>query len=490
MPVFGAALGNNQKGFAAWADKGGENMEIVMSPKENITNYNFIYPRFVYNRQIHQVYNRKGQGYFRLYPDRLRYDISIDYHFLTGEEANYVGMALAYRSHLIENNILIPGKVTADGTVPLRTDFIMSDVKKNIIGQANVVTTKAADVKNIIFDMLHNGIGSINGGLLGYQDGGITTGKPWGFNFTRAIGTAGDFRRLFAETAALGADLSFSQDYFTINKIQMNLPRNQAYHKNRWGIRARDNYNTFLPVQEISFARPQRSADWFTRQAHKAAELGALSITAFGITNNLISHWGRIDSISASQTIDLFEKTFADSPLPVNAIIPNQYLWKHTFRFLQTPVFPTQYILQTDTVPFLQLVLHGTMEMYAPYANFSFYTQRDILRMIDYNVYPSFVLTQEPAHLLSSTNSLKFFSTEYEVYRDIIKHVYTEVSAALSPVKGRQWINRTVLAEGVILNEYSEGAAIVINYTNDEYHYDGIAVGALSAAVLRDGQPL
>jgi hypothetical protein len=489
MPVFGVAIGRNQQGFAAWADEGAEHMEIVMSPKENMTNYNFIFPRFVYNRQMHQVYNRKGEGYFRLYPDRLHYDISIDYRFLTGEEAGYVGMALAYRGHLIENGTLVPGRVKADGKAPLRADFIMSDVKKSVIGYANVVATNAKEVGEIVRDMLDNGVKSINGGLLGFQDGGITTGKPWALDFTSSVGTKRDFRKLFEETSALGVDLSFSQDYSTINRLQMNLPRNQAYHKNRWGIKARDNRDSFLPVQEISFARPQRSADWFTRQAKKAAAAGARSVTADGITNRLISHWGRKDAVTSSEAIELYEKTFAESPLPVNMKSPNKYLWKYANRFLETPVLPTQYILETDTVPFLQLVLHGTMEMYAPYANFSFYTKKDILRMIDYNVYPSFVLTHKPAHLLSSTNSLKFFSTEYNVYRDIIKNVYTQVSVALSGVKGREWLNRTVLAEGIILNEYGGGIKILINYTDFSYLFSGVTVNAMSAAVLQDGQP-
>jgi hypothetical protein len=362
----------------------------------------------------------------------------------------------------------------------------MSDIKKSVIGYANVVTTTAKEVGEIINDMLENGIYSINGGLLGFQNGGITTGKPWTINYTRSIGTKRDFRELFEETKAQGVDLSCGQDYYTINRLQVNLPRNQAYHINRWGLRAFDNHDSFMPVQEISFARPQRSADWFTRQAEKAADIGAPSITASGITNRLISHWGRRDVITSSEAIDLYETTFANSPLPVNMKTPNQYLWKYTNRFLETPVLPTQYVLETDTVPFLQMVLHGTMEMYAPYSNFSFYTQKDILRMIDYNVYPSFVLTNEPAHLLSNTNSLKYFSTEYNVYRNIIKHVYTEVSAILSGVKGREWLNRTVLTDGIILNEYSEGVKILINYTDYSYIYAGITVSALSAAVIHD----
>ena len=53
------------------------------------------------------------------------------------------------------------------------------------------------------------------------------------------------------------------------------------------------------------------------------------------------------------------------------------------------------------------MVLNGTMEVYAPYANFSFYAQTDMLRMIDYNISPSFVLTQKPSYLLGSTTSYK-----------------------------------------------------------------------------------
>ena len=486
MPVFGVALGNNQTGFVAWADEGAEHMEIIMSPKGNMTNYNYIFPRFVYNRQIHQVYNRKGEGYFRLFPERNHFDISMEYRFLENENANYVGMALEYRNHLIENGTLIESMVRQDGVIPLRADFIMSDVKKSIIGHSNVVTTSAKEVSEIIHDMLDNGIGSVNGGLLGFQNGGITTGRPWTLSFTRAIGTRNDFNKLFEEASSLGVDLSFYQNFSVINRIQMNLPRNQAYHINRWGIRAFDTMDFSLPVQEISYARPQRSAQWFTQQALRAKAVGAPSVTADGITNRLISHWGRNDTITTSQTIELYEKTFEESPLPINARTPNQYLWKYTHRFLETPVLSTQYILQTDTVPFLQLVLNGTMEMYAPYANFSFYTQRDILRMIDYNVYPSFALTYKPAYLLSSTNSLNFFSTEYDVYRDIIKNVYTNVSDILSQVKGRQWLNRTVLAEGVVLNQYSGNYNIIINYTDFTFSAYGISVGAESALLFHD----
>jgi len=484
MPVFGVALGHQQQAFVAWADSGAQYMEIIAMPHNNVTYYNFVYPRFVFNGTIYQVYNRRGDGFFRSFPQRRSFDISMQYRFLYGENASYVGMAREYRQHLIDTGVLTPNQITAGEPMPMRLDFVMSDVRRSVFGRTNVVTTTARQVDYVVRELQSDGVQNMNVGLLGFQSGGITTGRPWTINFSRAIGTRRDFVRLFDDMGELGVDVSFSQDYFHINSHQMNVSRNQAFHLNRWGLRAWDSFEPFLPVTEISFARPSRSADWLIRQSTRAYNVGAHSHTVSGITNNLISHWGRNDPITASESIELIQGAFADSPLLINAHSPNMYLWQYTYRFLQAPVFNTQFMIQTDTVPFLQLVLHNTMEVYAPYANFSFYTQRDILRMIDYNVSPTFVLTYSPAHYLSNTNSLNFFSTEFSVYRDIIINVYSQTSEILSQVRHLEWINRQVIADGVVLNTYAGGVEVLINYTEDNFIHRGISVPPQSARVF------
>jgi hypothetical protein len=491
MPVFGIAHGADQAAFAAWAESGAEHLEITVSPEENMTYYTFAYPRFVYNRQIHQVYNRKGEGYFRLYPERFHFDIEMTYRFLAGNgedsgglSADYVGMARAYRERLIKRGILREGRVQADGKMPVRVDFVMSDIKKSIIGMTNVVLTTAGEAAEILSDLLDSGVAPINSGLLGFQNGGITGGKPWALDFTRSIGGAGAFSALFSKMREQGVDVSFAQDYARINKLQMALPRNQAYHVNHWGLRAAVSEQSFVPVQEISYARPEKSAEWFKAQAEKAGNLGAQTMTISGISNLLLSHYGDrpIDREGAAA---LYAETLDQIEMNIDAETPNEYLWKYIDRFLQTPVLNTQYILETDTVPFLQLVLNGTMELYSPYANFSFYTQEDILQMIDYNVYPSFVISSGPAYLLSDTNSLTYYSTEYRLYRDIIQRVWESVSPVLSQVKGKEWIDRQVLENGVILNTYRGGIKILINYTNDTYRYGDAAASGKTAYVFR-----
>ena len=47
--------------------------------------------------------------------------------------------------------------------------------------------------------------------------------------------------------------------------------------------------------------------------------------------------------------------------------------------------------------------------------------------MIDYNIYPSFVLTNDSAYYLLTTDSWLNFSTQYDVYKELIEDVYTKV---------------------------------------------------------------
>jgi hypothetical protein len=210
-----------------------------------------------------------------------------------------------------------------------------------------------------------------------------------------------------------------------------------------------------------------------------------MSLTYEGITNLLYSDYGR-DELTIQEVIALYSETLMtiNENYKINGLTPNFYLWPFIDRYLQAPMFTSQYLIQTDTVPFLQLVLQGSMEVYASYANFSFYTDSDVLRMIDFNVFPSFMLTHNPSYELVSTNSANFYSTEYILYQDMIHDIYSVMSGAYESVLNASWVGREVFAPGVIVNTYDNGVRIVINYTDTLIEYDGHAVTALNYRVL------
>ena len=497
MPVYGIAHGDGQAAFVAWAEKGAEYMDIVVNPEETKkVKYTWAYPRFEYNMTYYQVYNNAGSGYFTLMENPNSFDISMTYRFLSGDgstgyKADYTGMALAYREHLIDTGVLTE-KAEADGDIPMRVDFLMSDVKKSVVGTEQVVTTDVDGVREILEDLSAQGINNVNSGLIGWQKKAETLAKPYAYRFTSKVGRKGEFEELFTDFAAKGTDISYSRDFVTINKKMISFYTNAAKHVNTWYLMTDKSvlYPANCPIFETGYALPSKTAEWIRKLSGKVSDYSE-SFTITGASNILTSTYDRngvVSSLTDAEELIRNAVAAAGENMKINLVNPNQYLWEYTDRYLQAPVGTSQYVFETDSVPFLQMVLHGTMEVYGPYSNFSFYTDSDILRMIDYNISPSFIFTKEPSYLLADTVSSDMYSTEYEQYRNLAKKVYDGVNSVLSQIRGYEWTGREVPESGVIVNTYVKNGAkaqVIINYTDKDVNYLGTVTKALSASVVK-----
>lgn len=499
LPVFGIAHGDRQAAFVAYADSGAEYMDIIVRPDENKkVKYTWAYPRFEFNTTYFQVYNKQGAGYFSMMEEPHRMDISMTYTFLAGDgtdansyAADYTGMAAAYREHLMENGILT--KVTeSPAEKPIRIDFMMADSKKGLLGMEQVVVTKAEDVDAILSELLEDGVTNINAGLIGWQKKGETLTRPDKAVYSGAIGTKKEFTDLIEKYSELGLDVSYAREVSTINEEMTNFFGTASKHINTWYVNVRKDWilPENAPVKIFGYATADKTAEWTKKLVEKAGE-GSKSFTLSGISNVLVSSFDRngVD-ISATEAISVYQQTLEElnQEIKLNLSNPNMYLWKYTDRYLQMPVGTSQYVFETDTVPFLQMVLYGTMEMYAPYSNFSFYTQSDVLKMIDYNMSPSFILSKEPSYLLADTVSADLYSTEFSQYEDLIVSIYGKVNEVLSETAGYDWTDRTVVANGIIKNTYEKDGdsfCIIINYTEDNFNYQGTDISGLTAKIIR-----
>ena len=496
MPVFGMAQGDRQLGYVAWADSGAEYLDIIVNPDETkSTTYTWAYPRFEYNVKYFQLYDEHGNGFFTTLDSLYDYDIDITYRFLFGDgsdgmpSADYVGMAKAYREHLIDTGVLteMPG---ASGDIPIRLDFIMSDAENGVILTQQVTVTTTDDVREILNRVRADGISNINCGLIGWQKKGEGLTRPDKDTYSGKTGSKNEFRKLIEEFSDLGIDISQARETTTINSVMTGYYRTAVKAVSNWYVSVNKRWllQESAPVALFGFATPEKTAAWTAAFSKNVSEYSE-SLTLSGISNVLNSNWSRSGcETTLTETIKLYENTLAGIPLKLNLEKPNQYLWKYTDRYLQIPVGNSWYIYESDSVPFLQMVLRGTMEMYAPYANFSFYTQDCILRMIDYNVSPAFILSKEASWNLADTLSSHLYSTEYELYRDLVRSIYTQINAALSEVQGFDWTGREVVRDGVIVNSYRRGEEvrkIIINYTENDIVLDGVSVPAQRAVAVR-----
>ncbi|MBR3173944.1 MAG: hypothetical protein IKF24_05390, partial [Eubacterium sp.] len=322
-----------------------------------------------------------------------------------------------------------------------------------------------------------------------------TLAKPNSTSFSGDIGSEGDFEDMMAYFNKKKVDVSYSRDFCSINEDMTGYYGVAARHLSTKYVEVDKTaiLPQNVPVTEFGYASPETSNEWLEDLYDDVGE-DSKSFTVDGISDTLLSdHSSGKEQTTVSEAIKLYQKTFASikkDKKKLNMVNPNQYLWKYTDRFLQSNVGTSQYVYETDTVPFLQMVLNGTMEVYAPYSNFSFYSKGDMLKMIDYNISPSFVLTKKPSYLLAATTSADYYSTEYSQYEKIINNIYNTVNDTLKNVQGYQWTDRTVLDDGVIANTYEKDGdkkTVVINYTNDKVKVKGQSIDKESAVTLEGG---
>lgn len=487
LPMFGMVHGYNQNAFLAYADNGDRYMHIMSVPYgQNNVFYNWTYSKFYYNLLYFQVFNDRGDGNFKRLEERNHFNISMNYEFLQGDgkkdnlSADYIGIANAYKEVIKES--LTDRKVESDN-VPIRLDFLMSDVKPAIIGYEDVVMTTTNDVEEIFGELIELNITNINSGLYGYDNGGTTLHKLDKLKFNSAIGSKSDYKKLVNKYNELGIDISFVDDYLYINNETYNLTGKAVKHYNGQYCLYYDNLAGNENIDISNYLRSEVAVNYINKKLNKIInKIEPTSYTINGISNKVISH----HRTSLDTCVDNYNNIYknASEKIAINAERPNSYLWPYITRYLGAKAFNSQYTMETDSVPLISFILNDYMEVYAEYSNFSFYDKESILRMIDFNLLPSFMLTKESSHLLINTNSNKYFSTEYDIYKEKITDVYEGVNTVLKEVYNAEWLDRNVLATGVVINEYSNGKSVIINYTDEPYTYNGVKVNPMSSEVI------
>ena len=113
-------------------------------------------------------------------------------------------------------------------------------------------------------------------------------------------------------------------------------------------------YPANCPIFETGYALPSKTAEWIEKLSGKVSDYSG-SFTIAGASNILTSTYDRNGVVSSlTDAEDMIRNAVAKAGenMKINLVNPNQYLWEYTDRYLQAPVGTSQYVFETDSVPF------------------------------------------------------------------------------------------------------------------------------------------
>jgi hypothetical protein len=201
------------------------------------------------------------------------------------------------------------------------------------------------------------------------------------------------------------------------------------------------------------------------------------------IGNTLYSDFKSGNQLNREDAKAAYVEAFGDVDRSLSFYAPNDYAFAATKNYYDAPISNSGYLYTTDSVPFLSIVLSGYVNLYSMPLNFSSDLTFERLRLVDYQLYPSFMVTHHPTSRILLTYSNWIYSSQYSQWSDKIIDTYAWMAQRLEPVKGATVVSRTVPQSGISVITYSNGQSIIVNYTTQAVQVGDVTVAARDAWV-------
>jgi len=495
LPVFGvlreggALLGIIEQGASA--------ATVNADVAGKLNSYNYVYPAFyVINKgEVTLQANSQERTLPKFQERPMKSDYTIRYAFLSGQDADYAGMARYYQQYLERHDGLPePVEADADADLPFYLQLDGSITRqKHLVGipyKASEPLTTFEQAKRIVTRMQERGIASIKLKYAGWFNGGLDHKVPSSVKVDGAIGGSRGLRdfvsfareegvELYPDTAIVtalsGAGFDEKDD---ASRTLRSVPA--ALYPLDLALNRRDRSQS--PSYVVS---PQLVGGYTERMLHALSGYDAGGISLRDLADQLNSDYRKNNQIDRTESetlsVEALRKIDA-SDLKVMADGGNAYALPYLTDIVRAPLSSSGFKLEDEAVPFYQMVIRGYIGYTgAPY-NLSAYTnaKQYVLRCLEYGAGVHFEWIHEPNHKVKDTEFNHLYAVHYEQWIDEAAAIYHEVNEVLKNVQHERIVRHEKLNEGVFKTVYGNGTYVIVNYNLSPVTVEGMTIEAES----------
>lgn len=478
LPIYGVIHEADQAGLLVISESGDSYAKYNYNSRDLTTDYYQSYFSYVYRKEYAQFQSRvnKDQYIIGFQEKPNEFDVTQRYVFLKAEEANYVGLAKKYRAFLEKKDGFKKKDREEADQIPMKIDFINQEITTGTLGKESVTTTTYAQAKEIIQSLLEDGYENLDVSFKTF----IQKKSGYHFDISKELGGEEGFQEVLdffqAEDIPFSYFIDYVQSYYertSYTASKVNRQVFEVYHPDK----DLSNY-----VNNPKYYRSFIKEDIDRLQAN---EINSLALGGFD--HSLFTHYdkGKLRSrVEGMAYVKQLLEDLQQANIATHVYTPDAYLYSLIDNYYHMPLQSSDMMFVDETIPLISLVLSGYRTMYSPYMNFSSDDATSILTLIEYGVYPSFVLTGESTYKLKRSASKDVYLSELDYFKERMDHYYMQVNEALASVSHAEMIAHERLDNGVVKVTYSNDVVIIINYTNDDYMYEDVLIQAKGFVIL------
>lgn len=472
MPVFGSKSGD--KGTVAIISEGAETALIEGDIGNATIGYSCLYATFKIRGT--NVANKVANGL--QYSEQFAYTpMSVCYYPLSGDDANYVGMANRYRKFLQEERGMTDKEDKVSANVSIVGGTVLDTSVLGVPTKDVFATTTITEAESILTDLNSKLDADIVADLVGFGASGFDYGKPAGnLKFAKNIGSNSDAKKLSAKCKELGIDLYLDFDlvHFNSNGLGLTITSGGSakgpghVYTRVYGYRLGDSQQI---GRAYLVARSEQSA-----LADKAAaftnSLGIEGISFRKLTSLAYSDYAANRTIAKANMgndVSAILKNMNTAGLKVLANQANDYAAINSDAIIDVPISSSLLSLFDYDVPFYQIVMKGYVPMYGAAVNMTTNHKLTVLRCIEGGSYLRFtVMNNYDNDLLTSYNQI-FNSIMYEDNVDELVATVNAHTAYFNAIKDAHITNHICINDDVRKIVYDNGIVVYVNYGTESY---------------------
>lgn len=478
LPIYGVIHDVDNTGFLAYIDEGASYADLNFKTAGVVNDYYYTYFSYRYRRTYEQYQSRANENQFRISfsPEKHQFNLKQSFLFLSGDEADYVGVAKSYQQILLDKGLLQESKRKTHQEVPFSVSIVGSDITLGIIQNKALEITSYKHTKELAQALVEDGYESL---ILRYMTYNMRTDQ-YEFSRTKTTGSKNDLNDLLEYLDENNIEFSQYYDYVRYYGSKMNY---LAQSLSRRQISYRQTSYMFYTHQVV---RPSLFASMVSNDIKDLNKYDISSVSLDSLNKGIFTGYDdrmvfRTENISDIQkALDVYE----ENDISMDIYQPDEYLYRYVSSYLGAPLSSSNYSFTMAAIPLVQLVLSGYVDFYADYLNFMSDTEYSLLRMVEFGLYPSAIITDQSAYVLKKSNMSSIYISDYGLLSSKFRDFYDYMSPGLTETMNQTMVNHQFIAEGVVKVTYSHGVSIIINYTNQDFNYLGKVVGASSYEVI------
>ncbi|MFA9456303.1 DUF5696 domain-containing protein [Halalkalibacter sp. AB-rgal2] len=500
LPVFG--MKQEEQAFIAIIEQGDAISSIGADVAGRLNSYNTVNSRFNLREgaQITLTGGERASTITMFQQDGYQDNMRIRYKFLDSEKASYSGMAEYYRNYLLESTHLSPLEPTEE--LPFYLELVGSIVKrKAFLGvpyQSVESVTTFEEAEEIVNELNDAGVHNIKLRYSGWFNGGLKHKAPKSVKVDSQIGGKKGLEEFHSFLQSKQIDLYPDVTFLNVqrNSFTFNPSREASRYVNRQpAIQYPFNPASFrrdrnkLPYYVLS---PVKLPDYVEGFSNDFAKLNIKGLSLRDMGDELNSDFRDKNVINREQAKRMIQEQFSELDNQFTNLLVeggNLIALQHANHILHAPTYSSGFNITDESVPFYQMVIHGSIDYTGVPVNLSANQNINdqLLKALETGSNVYFKWFYEDSSIVKETEFDDLFSMNYQVWLDDAIEMYQEVNQVLNEVRTEVITTHEKVAEGVYQTTYSNDVNILVNYNDDSVSVNGVAIEAGSYAVIRGG---